>query len=92
MQSMNVGLLEAEALATAVRRVVREAASLDTLEAYQKARRAEWQRLLGVTGSLKPGAKPNAWAKERAARLLPCLPAGVEEIGRLADQLGLVWE
>jgi 2-polyprenyl-6-methoxyphenol hydroxylase-like FAD-dependent oxidoreductase len=91
MQSMNVGLREAEQLANAVRRVLRDAASVDILEAYNQSCRAEWQRLLGVTGRLKPGPKVNAWAKEGAARILPCLPAGAEGIGSLASQLGLDW-
>lgn len=89
VQSMNVGLSEAAALAGAIRRVLREKAPLSALEDYDREWQGEWRRLLGVAGGLKPGKETSSWVKERCGRILPCLPASHEELPRLAGQLGL---
>ena len=89
VQSMNVGLAEAAALAGAIRRVLRERAPLSVLEACDREWQGEWRRLLGLAGGLKPGKETSPWVKERCGRILPCLPASHEELPRLAGQLGL---
>jgi 2-polyprenyl-6-methoxyphenol hydroxylase-like FAD-dependent oxidoreductase len=89
VQSMNVGLSEAAALAGAIRRVLREKAPLSVLEACDREWQGEWRRLLGLAGGLKPGKETSPWVKERCGRILPCLPASHEELPRLAGQLGL---
>jgi NADPH-dependent dioxygenase len=89
VQSMNVGLAEAAALAGAMRRVLREKAPLSGLEACDREWQDEWRRLLGLAGGLKPGTATSQWVRERCARLLPCLPASHEDLPRLAGQLGL---
>jgi 2-polyprenyl-6-methoxyphenol hydroxylase-like FAD-dependent oxidoreductase len=89
VQSMNVGLSEAAALAGAIRRVLREKAPLSALEDYDREWQGEWRRLLGVAGGLKPGKETSPWVKERCGRILPCLPASHEELPQLAGQLGL---
>ena len=89
VQSMNVGMAEAEALAGALRRVLREKATLNLLETCDREWQAEWRRLLGLTGGLKPRNETSPWVRERRARLLPCLPASHEDLAPLAGQLRL---
>jgi 2-polyprenyl-6-methoxyphenol hydroxylase-like FAD-dependent oxidoreductase len=89
MQSMNRGMLEAEQLALALTKILREKASFELLETYDRASREEWQLLLGVKGSLKPRPKTDGWVRERAGRMLSCIPASGEDVRRLLDQLQL---
>jgi 2-polyprenyl-6-methoxyphenol hydroxylase-like FAD-dependent oxidoreductase len=89
VQSMNVGMAEAAALAGAMRRVLREKAPPDVLDNCNREWQAEWRRLLGLTGGLKPRHETTPWVRERSARLLSCLPASYEDLGPLAGQLGL---
>ena len=89
VQSMNVGLSEAAALAGCLQKLLRENASPNLLQTYNQARQDEWRRLLGLTGGLKTRSGASAWVGERRARLLPCLPGVGEDITRLASQLGL---
>jgi 2-polyprenyl-6-methoxyphenol hydroxylase-like FAD-dependent oxidoreductase len=89
VQSMNVGLAEAAALAGALRKVLREKAPLSMLEACDREWQGEWRRLLGLAGGLKPGTETSPWVRGRCGRILPCLPASHEDLPRLAGQLGL---
>jgi len=89
VQSMNVGLAEAAALAGGLRKVLREKAPLSVLEACDREWQGEWRRLLGLAGGLKPGTETSPWVRERCGRILPCLPASHEDLPRLAGQLGL---
>jgi len=89
VQSMNVGMAEAASLAGALRRVLREQAPLHLLETCDREWRAEWRRLLGLTGGLKPRKETSPWVQERRGRILSCLPASHEDLGPLAGQLGL---
>src|SRR5262249_36885904 len=57
VQSMNAGLCEAEDLAAKLYKILREDAPLDLLDAYGREHRSEWQRMLGITGGLKPGSQ-----------------------------------
>ena len=89
VHSMNVGFSEGASLAETIRRILREAAPVNTLEAYNREQQAEWQRLLGLTGSLQAGNGTSAWIQDRRARILGCLPASGEDLAPLARQLGL---
>lgn len=91
-QSLNVGLHEAELLAQALQKVLRERAPVRVLEAYDRQRQDEWRRLLGLKDGWipRPGADP--WVAERAGRILSCLPASGEHLIRLATQLGLPFQ
>jgi 2-polyprenyl-6-methoxyphenol hydroxylase-like FAD-dependent oxidoreductase len=89
VQSMNVGMAEAAALAGALRLIMREKASLSVLESCGREWQGEWRRLLGLTGGLKPRDDTRPWVRERHVRLLSCLPASHEELVPLAGQLGL---
>jgi 2-polyprenyl-6-methoxyphenol hydroxylase-like FAD-dependent oxidoreductase len=87
VQSMNLGLSEAEDLADKLAAILRGRASLETLEDYNLERRGEWQRLLGA--GLTPTDQASPWVKRRAARILTCLPASGADLVALAGQLGL---
>jgi 2-polyprenyl-6-methoxyphenol hydroxylase-like FAD-dependent oxidoreductase len=89
VQSMNVGMAEAVTLAGTLRRILREKAPLSLLEACDHEWQAEWRRLLGMTGGLKPGKSASPWVRERSARILACLPGSHQDLTRLAGQLGL---
>src|SRR2546427_6591898 len=66
MQSMNVGLCEAEFLAGILTKILRQNASTDLLESYNHERRNEWQRLLGLKGGLKPKPETDPWINKLA--------------------------
>ncbi len=88
-QSMNVGLQEAEALATVLRKILREKAPLDLLAAYGQGRQDEWQRLLGHRGALTSTGQAEAWVQAHAERMLSCLPASGDDLALLLRPLGL---
>lgn len=90
-QSMNVGLREGRDVADRMAALVRDGASLATLEDYGAERVAEWHRLLGLDGTLRATDDADAWVAERAARILPCVPASGESLDRLLAQLGLTF-
>ena len=89
VQSMNVGMAEAVSLADTLRRILREKAPWDRLESWDREARAEWRRLLGTGGGLKPRSETSAWVRERRGRILPCLPGSHDHLAPLAAQLGL---
>jgi 2-polyprenyl-6-methoxyphenol hydroxylase-like FAD-dependent oxidoreductase len=88
-QSMNVGLLEADLLATGLRKVLRDKAPIDTLAGYNQQCQARWRQLLGLSGGLKAAATVNPWVSDCVARLLPCVPGSDQDLVRLVAQLGL---
>jgi 2-polyprenyl-6-methoxyphenol hydroxylase-like FAD-dependent oxidoreductase len=89
VQSMNVGMAEAASLAGALRAILRDKAPLSLLDACDRDWQAEWRRLLGLTGGLKPRKETSLWVQERRDRILSCLPASHEDLAPLASQLGL---
>jgi 2-polyprenyl-6-methoxyphenol hydroxylase-like FAD-dependent oxidoreductase len=89
VQSLNVGLCDAAALAEALAKVIREEAPRDILKAYSAAQRDQWGQLLGPAGGIWAGSETDAWVRERCARILPCLPASGNDLARLAGQLRL---
>jgi 2-polyprenyl-6-methoxyphenol hydroxylase-like FAD-dependent oxidoreductase len=89
VQSMNVGMAEAASLTGALRRILREKAPVSLLETCDREWQAEWRRLLGLTGGLKPRNEASPWVRERRGRILSCLPASHEDLEPLAGQLRL---
>jgi 2-polyprenyl-6-methoxyphenol hydroxylase-like FAD-dependent oxidoreductase len=87
VQSMNLGLNEAEELADKLAAILRGRASLETLENYNLERRREWQRLLGA--DLTPTDQASPWVRQRAGKILTCIPASGADLVALAGQLGL---
>jgi 2-polyprenyl-6-methoxyphenol hydroxylase-like FAD-dependent oxidoreductase len=88
-QSMNVGMREAEELASILTGILREGQSADRLKSYNQQRIAEWRHLLGLEGGLKLGQSVDSWICGCSDRLLPCIPASGEELASLVQQLGL---
>lgn len=88
-QSMNVGMLEAEALVACLKKELRQHAGAGTLQQYNSDRQAEWSALLGLNGGLKPRDKTSNWVKSRLQRILSCIPASGGTLKQLANQLEL---
>lgn len=89
MQSMNVGLREAEDLAGRLSRILLQGASPELLAEYERSRLEEWSLLLGARGGLEAGSATGKWTGPQRKRLLPCLPASGADLAKLAGQLGL---
>ena len=89
VQSLNVGMIEADLLANALQKRFREDGPADTLPAYETSQQSEWRQLLGQSGGIWAGSDADPWVRERCARMLPCLPASGEDLMRLAAQLKL---
>src|SRR5581483_853998 len=82
VQSLNVGLREAVALADAIAREVRGEAG--ALRAYEAGFRAEWELLLGR----RPLPTNDPWLQKHAAQLVPALPASGPALRHLLRRLG----
>lgn len=91
MQSMNLGLSEAHALAGRIARIVRDTASDSLLDDYAAASRAEWRRLLGLDEELLSAPGTSQWLAANAGRLLPSIPASGAELPQLLRQVGLAF-
>ncbi len=87
MQSMNVGLAEADLLATALGESQPDAHS--ALDAYDHKAMAPWRTLLGGAAVFKPGGRTPAAIVRRGATFLSCIPASGADLAPLATQLGL---
>ncbi len=89
MQSMNVGLREAMDLAEILAGVLREGASTDKLQDYNRQRIAEWRGLLGLGDGLMPLDQADPWIRQCSDRLLPCIPASGADLAALLQQIRL---
>jgi len=89
MQSMNVGLFEGDAIAGLLKKILRENAPIDTLEAFGEERRCEWQRLLGITANLEATEGASAWCAANREKILSCVPASGIHLEALLRQMGL---
>ena len=89
VHSMNAGFLEGQAMAGALHKIVRERGSLSVLDVWHKEQQARWRQLIGLTGGLKPKPAASSWVKNRAPRLLSCLPGTEKALISLAADLNL---
>jgi 2-polyprenyl-6-methoxyphenol hydroxylase-like FAD-dependent oxidoreductase len=89
MQSMNVGLREANTLADVMGSLLRNRGSAERLQDYNRQRLQEWRSLLGLEGGLRAEDPADPWVRQRSERLLPCVPASGAELAALTQQLGL---
>jgi len=89
VQSMNVGLSEGHELAWRIAEVLHGDGSDELFADYDRQRREEWSRLLGLEGA--PSAADGApdWVAGHADRLVSCLPASGEDLSLLARRIGL---
>jgi NADPH-dependent dioxygenase len=88
-QSMNAGMCEAESLAARLQKILRGNAPSSLLQDYDREWQAEWGRLMGLSGGLKPRSNTADWVRRRLPRLLSCLPGSGEDLAFLANQLAL---
>jgi 2-polyprenyl-6-methoxyphenol hydroxylase-like FAD-dependent oxidoreductase len=89
VQSLNVGMDEANELALRIRDVLRHPSRGGFGEDYNARRIRQWQELLGVTERASLGARSPAWAWRNLGRILSCLPASGRDLDDLLDQLRL---
>jgi 2-polyprenyl-6-methoxyphenol hydroxylase-like FAD-dependent oxidoreductase len=89
VHSMNVGMREAQDLATRMADVLAGNAWTEVLDRWAAERRVEWRELLGVERDLR--ARPGAadWVRDHRNGVLECLPASGFDLRQLAEQLGL---
>ncbi len=89
VQSMNVGIREAVALADIFADILHGARAMSALTGYDEERRSEWRHLLGL--STEPGDRRpvSSWLHRRASRLVPCLPVSGAHLDQVLNQLGL---
>jgi 2-polyprenyl-6-methoxyphenol hydroxylase-like FAD-dependent oxidoreductase len=84
IQSMNIGIFEAEELAAAV-----AGGAPAAFGAYNSHWTQAWRQLHGLDAPLRPGPAADPWVAEHAAALASCLPAHGPDLAALAAQLGL---
>ncbi|HEX7070850.1 MAG TPA: NAD(P)/FAD-dependent oxidoreductase, partial [Rhodothermales bacterium] len=89
IQSMNVGLVEANDLAGRLAAVIRGRADMSSLAEYEREHMANWRFLLGMLGTFDPGPNAEPWVERCVERLLPSLPASGEDLVALARQIGI---
>lgn len=88
MQSMNVGLLEAEVLTGHLHKILRDGAWLDSLDSYSRTFRNEWQHLLGIDAKVQPLESAVTQPLQAPSALLSCLPGSGMELRMMLRQLG----
>jgi 2-polyprenyl-6-methoxyphenol hydroxylase-like FAD-dependent oxidoreductase len=88
VQSMNLGLLEAVEVADDVIEMTTGLESSDNGLAWSVRSRQRWLGLLGASGCGLHAHFANPWLNERAARLIPCLPASIDELPSFLSQCG----
>lgn len=88
IQSMNIGLREAADLSWRIISVLANPDSTALLEGYGDQWRSEWQELLELGETLKPGENTDSWIAARSSRIPPCVPVSGEDMSALFRQLG----
>ena len=91
VQSMNVGLREANRLAEKIEEVQRGAYDPSRISTYEAKFRSEWQQLLGLGGGLTAGPRTDEWVASNRHRILPSIPASGRDLELLAEQIGLAF-
>jgi 2-polyprenyl-6-methoxyphenol hydroxylase-like FAD-dependent oxidoreductase len=89
VQSLNIGLDEANDLALRIGEALRRPGRAGFGADYNAQRTLQWQELLGVAERASLGARSPAWAWRNMSRILSCLPASGKDLDDLLDQLRL---
>lgn len=90
VQSLNVGLDEANELALRISDALRHPARSDFGREYEAKRMLQWRELLGLEDRAALSARSPEWARKNLARMVPCLPASEADLDDLLDQLRVV--
>lgn len=88
MQSMNLGLLEADDLATRLAAILQKGTPVNSLDDYAASHRMQWQQLLRGDG-LEARADTDPWIRARGLSILSCIPASGPDLTALLAQQGL---
>lgn len=88
-QSMNVGMREGRNLAEVLSEFLYTGGALDRRPHYDRTCREEWRTLLEVDHVLASGPETDPWIRDRAGRLLSCLPGSGWPLEAMLRQLGL---
>jgi 2-polyprenyl-6-methoxyphenol hydroxylase-like FAD-dependent oxidoreductase len=88
VQSMNSGLVEASELASRMARILR-GGTPSLLQEFATATQKTWQWLLGGEQVVRALPRADPWVRQSAARILACLPASVDDLEPLLQQIGL---
>ena len=89
VQSLNVGLDEANELACRMVDALQRPARPSFGEHYGAKRTRQWQELLGLRETAAISTRTPDWARLHASRLLACLPASGPDLDELLAQLRL---
>lgn len=89
VQSLNVGLDEANELALRMADAVRHPARAGFGADYDARRTLQWRELLGVEERAALSARSPDWARRHLLRLVSCLPASEADLDELLEQLRL---
>jgi 2-polyprenyl-6-methoxyphenol hydroxylase-like FAD-dependent oxidoreductase len=88
-QSINVGMHEADDLASRIAHALRERGPETVGVRYTEQRCIEWHRLFGLGPSRPDVSHAPEWVKRYIGLLLPSLPASGDDLDDLLDQLGV---
>ncbi len=91
VQSMNAGFAEAENLAEAIAKIIRENGEPGLLGAGTTELRSRWDKLLGLGGGLQARSDTPEWISGQKSRILPCLPGTGTDLATYAGQLKCDW-
>ena len=89
VQSLNVGLDEANELAGRMADALRHPTRVDFGPDYDARRSLQWRELLGVDERAALSARSPEWARRHLHRLVACLPASEADLDELLEQLRL---
>ena len=89
VQSMNIGLREAQDLARRIADILQDDGSPKLLDYHNEDRQREWKMMLGIKDRLEAKGSPPAWAQAAGHRLVEILPASGRDLNRLLEQVGL---
>lgn len=90
VQSLNVGLDEANELALRMADALRRPARAGFGADYDAHRALQWRELLGIEERAALSARSPDWARRHLHRLVACLPASEADLDDLLEQLRLI--
>jgi len=89
VQSMNVGLDEANELALHISQQLRHPGCKPFGDDYDARRQRQWRELLGLEDRAALSSRSPSWARRHRTRLMSCLPASEDDLDDLLNQLRL---
>jgi len=87
VQSLNVGLDEADELGRSIAEQLRNPSARPFGPDYEAKRRLQWLQLLGLQSRITPSARAPEWVRQYSRSLIGCLPASEADLDDLLEQL-----